>query len=47
MLLIDSGQSESYEEPLHVEAKDKWELVMNDKMEYEEPNMGFGWAARR
>jgi len=30
--LSDSGEPESYEEALHVEDNDKWELVMNDEM---------------
>jgi len=33
MLLNDSGEPECYEEALQVEAKDKWKLVINNKME--------------
>ena len=33
MLLADSDEPECYEEALQVEAKDKWELSMNDEME--------------
>jgi len=43
-LLIDSGEPECYEEALQVEAKDKWELVIDDEIRvfHEEPNTGFG-----
>jgi len=33
MLLTNSGELECYEEALQVEAKDKWELTMNDEIE--------------
>jgi len=31
-LLTDSGDLECYEEALQVEAKDKWELAMDDEI---------------
>jgi len=41
--LIDSGELECYEEALQVEAKDKWELAIDDEIvSHEESNMGFG-----
>ena len=33
LLLTDSGEPECYKKALQVEAKDKLELVMNDKMD--------------
>ena len=33
LLLTNIGELESYEEALQAEAKDKWELAMDDEME--------------
>ena len=34
LLLTDSGEPECYEEALQVETKNKWELAMDDEMEF-------------
>ena len=47
-MLTESGELECYEEALQVEAKDKWELAMDEEIvSHEEPNMGFSWTARK
>ena len=48
MLLTDSDESQCYEEALQAEAKDKWEFIMDDEIvSHEEPNIRFGWTARK